>query len=451
MEETTLSVSEDIHLLRRGKPFSFIDDELRTIWTIYPFAYELQPNAKTIKIDWEHTKVEFVKPVDLHKYDHVPLLEVSMRRVLVSDETDIGLQLLAKDHESGAQALAVKALEILLNSVQKGDLSKLRTTKDFWRELRGIAWHLAKNGRPSMSAAIETQIFKTLKAMRNKIEASTEQISGAVPISEARKIAKEAIELSIAAQNYTLEKLAEFFVEYIDSRLPVHGRADQEPHIRIVTLSSSGTVTKCLSKLILILTTKGVCISLSVLESRPNFEGISFVNALLSALPLNSDVIDKLIIDIASDASMATVTRNAHYLVLGGDKVLPNGDVSNKIGSLSTAIVARTTNPNCHVIATFDTSKVTASNFEDDHNKAEYNGEAEMVSAWPKGLFEELQEKRKLYFKVEVKNSYFEWVTAQWIDTYISEEGVLSVEDIERLGKQARELEDTVFSDFLQE
>ena len=198
------------------------------------------------------------------------------------------------------------------------------------------------------------------------------------------------------------------------------------------------------------LTTKGFNVSLSVLESRPNFEGISFVNALLSVLPLDPDVIDKLTVDIVSDASMAAVTRNAHYLVLGGDKVLPNGDVSNKIGTLSTAIVAKTINPKCHVIATFDTGKITASSFEGNHDKVEYNDEAEMIGAWPKGLFEELKEKRKLNFKVEVKNAYFEWVTARWIDTYISEEGVLSVQDIDRLGKQSKELEDTLFSDFLE-
>jgi translation initiation factor 2B subunit (eIF-2B alpha/beta/delta family) len=447
LEETTLSVSEDIHLLRRGKPFSFIDHELRTKWTVYPFAWELQPGAKPIKLDWEHTEVKFVKPVDLDKYDHVPLLEVGMHRVLVGDEIEMGLQELERDHESGAQALAVKALEILLNSVQKGDLSKLRTTEDFWRELRGMAWHLAKNGRPSMAAAIETQLFKALETMRNKMEASTKQTSGTLPINEAMKIAKEAIEARIAAQKHTLEKLAQFFVDFIESRLPVHGRADQ-PRINIVTLSSSGTITRCLSNLTLVLTTKGFNVSLSVLESRPNFEGISFVNALLSALPLDPDVLDKLTVDIVSDASMATVTRNAHYLVLGGDKVLPTGDVSNKIGTLSTAIVAKTINPKCHVIATFDTSKITTSSFEGNHDKVEYNDEAEMIGAWPKELFEKLKEKRKLNFKVEVKNAYFEWVTAGWIDTYISEEGVLSVQDIDRLGKQSKELEDTVFSDF---
>ena len=407
----------------------------------------LRPGAKPIKLDWEHTEVKFVKPVDLENYNHVPLLEVGMHRILVSDETEMGLQELGSDHESGAQALAVKALEILLKSVQKGDLSKSRTTEDFWRELRMMAWHLAKNGRPSMAAAIETQLFKTLEAMRNKMDASAEQV---LPINEARKIAKEAIEARIAAQKHTLEKLAEFFVDFIESRQPVHGRAGQEPCINIVTLSSSGTITRCLSSLTLVLTTKGFNVSLSVLESRPNFEGVSFVNALLSALPLDPNVIDKLTVDIVSDASMAAVTRNAHYLVLGGDKVLPNGDVSNKIGTLSAAIVAKTINPKCHVIATFDTGKITASSFEGNHDKVEYNDEAEMIGAWPKGLFEELKEKRKLNFKVRVKNAYFEWVTARWIDTYISEEGVLSIQDIDRLGKQSKELEDTVFSDFME-
>lgn len=81
-EETGLSVPEDIYLLRSGNPFSLVDEGLKTEWTIYPFAWELKPLAKSIKLGWEHTEVQFVKPAELDKHDHVPLLEIGMKRVL---------------------------------------------------------------------------------------------------------------------------------------------------------------------------------------------------------------------------------------------------------------------------------------------------------------------------------------------------------------------------------
>ncbi|RFU24249.1 hypothetical protein B7463_g12087, partial [Scytalidium lignicola] len=447
LEETALSVPEDIQLLRRGKKFSLIDQQLKTEWTIYPFAWELKPGAKPITFDWEHTEYKFIKPDEMEQYEHVPQLEVGMRRVLVSDETEKGLQALREDHESGAQALAVKALQILLNSVQQGDLSKLDNTEDFWNQFRWMAWHLGKNGRPSMAAAIEAQLFKSAESIKAKLDSSTESTLEVIPVDKARKIAKEAIELRIEAAQTTLENLAGNFVSLVESRPPVDRVEDQSRPIHIVTLSFSGTITQCLSCLICVLATRGFNISLSVLESRPKFEGTSFVNGLLSRLRYDPSVINKLQVEVVSDASVATVTRNADYLVLGGDKVLPNGDVSNKIGSLVAAIVTKSINPECQVVAAFETSKITSSSFEGNNAKVEYNEPTELSSAWPKDVVDELSKKRHIGFKLDVKNAYFEWVTAKWIDAYITEQGVFKVEDIERLSKESKELEVRMFGD----
>jgi 8-oxo-dGTP pyrophosphatase MutT (NUDIX family) len=73
LEETTLS-DEDISLLRKGKPFSLTDEGLKTKWTIYPFAWQLEPSAKPIKFDWEHTEYRFVKPQELYQFEYVFLL-----------------------------------------------------------------------------------------------------------------------------------------------------------------------------------------------------------------------------------------------------------------------------------------------------------------------------------------------------------------------------------------
>ena len=195
-EETTLD-DNDISLLRKGKPFSLIDEALKTEWTIHPFAWELKPGAKSITFDWEHTEYHFIKPEDIEKYEHVPQLEVGLNRVMVSPETEKGLAILRNDHESGAQGLALKALNILYNIVRGDELSRLSSSEDFWRELRWAAWHLAKNGRPSMGSAIESALFKALDIVRRElIEPESEGIGG-IPLDNLKRNAEEAILTSI--------------------------------------------------------------------------------------------------------------------------------------------------------------------------------------------------------------------------------------------------------------
>ncbi|KAH8650924.1 hypothetical protein BGZ60DRAFT_388569, partial [Tricladium varicosporioides] len=149
LEETTLD-DNDIFLLRKGKPFSLIDEGLKTEWTVHPFAWQLKEDAKPITFDWEHTEFHFIKPADIDAYDHVPQLEIGLNRVMVSPETERALAVLKNDHESGAHALAIKALELLLRMANGKELAALSKVDEIWKEIRWRAWHLAKNGRPSM-------------------------------------------------------------------------------------------------------------------------------------------------------------------------------------------------------------------------------------------------------------------------------------------------------------
>jgi 8-oxo-dGTP pyrophosphatase MutT (NUDIX family) len=146
-EETTLT-DADISLFRRGKPFSLIDEGLKTEWTIHPFAWMLKPGAKEIVFDWEHTEYAFIAPGQIIDYDTVPNLDFGLGRCLVGPETRKALDALRDDHESGAQAMALSALDMLSNIIQRGDLAQVGERKEFWEQLRMVAWHLAKNGRP---------------------------------------------------------------------------------------------------------------------------------------------------------------------------------------------------------------------------------------------------------------------------------------------------------------
>ncbi|TVY21137.1 Ribose 1,5-bisphosphate isomerase [Lachnellula arida] len=439
LEETTLS-DADIFLLRKGKPFSLVDEALKTEWTIHPFAWQLRDGAKPIKFDWEHTEYHFVKPEELDSMDHVPQLEIGLSRILVSSETEKDVAVLRDDHESGAKALALKALELLLKTVQSGELASLSTSKEFWEELRWRAWHLAKNGRPSMGAAIEAVLFRTLENIRHMFLTSPEGIGG-VLLPLFRSGTEAAIEATIEAKKQSLKGLAVQFAEFVESR---HANGAVT---KIVTLSSSGTITQSLATVVKRLALQNLSVKISVLESRPKFEGVTFVNTLLKSLDSQSGANTHLEVEIISDASVATVVTDADYLIFGGDKVIPNGDVSNKIGSLTAAVVAKTLNPKCIVVALFETDKITGSGFDAGHLKVEYNDEAEVMDAWPTSAVVAFEKNQKQGYNVKVKNAYFEWVPAKYIDHYISEQGLLSRENIDQLGTESEELEKRIFGD----
>lgn len=371
-----------------------------------------------------------------------------MKRILVSEETGKGLAVLKDDHESGAQALAVKALEKLLGFVRGDEMAKLTDPEEFWRELRWRAWHLAKNGRPSMGAAIESEVFKALAAARSDWREAGSLSSNTIRLKTMKSIIDSTIEARIAARQNSLQTLAVNFVSFVENNWPFDDngqRSSSSAHI--VTLSSSGTITQCLTRLIESSARRVKHIKLTVLESRPNFEGVSFVNKLLDSCSKDPNTLARLKIEIVSDASVAAVVENADYIVIGSDKILQDGDVSNKIGSLPAVVMAKTLNANCKVLAVFETNKILHSDFNSGHPKTEYNDPAEVTKAWPTNLLRDLREKQSQGFHLEVKNAYFEWVPARYIDRYISEEGALEVGDIAKLSVDSFNLEKGLFSD----
>jgi translation initiation factor 2B subunit (eIF-2B alpha/beta/delta family) len=70
-----------------------------------------------------------------------------------------------------------------------------------------------------------------------------------------------------------------------------------------------------------------------------------------------------------------------------------------------------------------------------------------LTSAWPESYRQQLNENQENGYQVEVKNAYFEWVPAKYIDQYISDIGALEKADIERLASEGEELEKRIFGD----
>ncbi|CZR65902.1 uncharacterized protein PAC_15802 [Phialocephala subalpina] len=452
IEETGLS-DNDFSLLRRGKPFSLIDSALQTEWTIHPFAWQLSPNAKDITFDWEHTEYKFVKPEDLGTMDHVPQLEVGLERVMVSSKTQKALEVLRSDHESGAQALSLKALDFLLEAARSEELAEIGSSEEYWKQLRWRAWHLAKNGRPSMGAAIESGILNALDEVEKHLDVLD---IGSVPLARLTSVVESVISSKLEAGTANLDPIAKTFTDLLlssitkpaaDAPPPTRYEHPPPPSIHIATISASGTIKAGLLRAIPRLIDQGQEVKLTVLESRPNFEGASFVNTLLNHLPDDPDILTKLHIEIISDASVASAVKDTHFVVFGGDKVIPNGDVSNKIGTFTLAAMTKLVNAECKVVALFETNKVTGSSFESEYLTVEENDPEEVIKSWPLVLQSDLYMKEELGAQVKVKNAYFEWVPAEFIDQYITEKGLWSVDDIAKLSAEVEERERRLFGD----
>jgi translation initiation factor eIF-2B subunit alpha len=109
---------------------------------------------------------------------------------------------------------------------------------------------------------------------------------------------------------------------------------------RIVTLSNSKTVIEILKRL-----NKKKKIFVTVAESRPQLEGRIMVKELLK---------HKINVEIIPEALLSDAVEKADVAVAGADEIFPNGNVVNKIGSRSLAILCKYFRKSFYVLATTD-------------------------------------------------------------------------------------------------
>src|SRR5215469_12695060 len=77
-EETHLS-RQEVQLLRRGEPVTFVDSNLQREWTVHPFLF-LVPDSSKIQMDWESIESRWVTPDALVQYETVPMLREALAR-----------------------------------------------------------------------------------------------------------------------------------------------------------------------------------------------------------------------------------------------------------------------------------------------------------------------------------------------------------------------------------
>ncbi|GAP86761.1 putative translation initiation factor eif-2b subunit family protein [Rosellinia necatrix] len=436
-EETTLPASS-IELLRVGKPYSFIDESIGREWSINPFAFRLKGTAEGgkgeegITLDWEHEGIEWYDPMQVNGSDEfggVPRLIDSLRRVW--PEYDIGseagriltegLRRLRDDHENGARELAGMAVSTLRDVIRPMSASG-PIDESWWAKVRMVAWHICQS-RPSMGVSITSPTVKALDAIRAVYITN---------VAAADKIQQmiQALDQHLAHRGSATDRISQSFTDYVRQNIVRVG--EPKDAISILTVSSSSTVSSCLLHAA---STLGIAIDLRILESRPLCEGVTLASRVLSSHPHGSHVK----VTLYSDASAAIAARGVDIVLIGADRISSAGDVNNKIGSLPAILSTRYITPTVKVLVLSDTEKVAGPGSMEGY-VLEDNSPLELSQAW-KGVVPGAQTVQDALSRgdpvVTVKNTYFEWVPAELIDAYVTEEGLWDAEQIKHQSKRA--------------
>jgi translation initiation factor 2B subunit (eIF-2B alpha/beta/delta family) len=141
-------------------------------------------------------------------------------------------------------------------------------------------------------------------------------------------------------------------------------------------------------------------------------------------------------------------------VLLGADRISPEGNVSNKIGSLAVSMMAATIRSSeertpiwpsiiryPRVLVVSDSDKIVAANKGEAEESPEMHPASELMDAWA----EETRMTLDGNFErgtVEVFGEWFEWVPAQYINGYVTEEGRLYLDQVQKISREMGELKE---------
>lgn len=448
-EETGLT-PRDIQFWRRGKPYTFSDESVGRQWTIYPFAFRLKGpdeggrGEEAIKIDWEHERWEWYDPADVkddEQFGGVPRLAESLHRVWfeahmspeASQALRSGLEELKNDHQSGSHELTTIALKGF-----RDVLVYLQNDDKWWETARIAAWHLWKNGRESMGAA-------TLNAFLGVLTDMEEMVGKGLNDGSRWDRVLTIVDHHLEDRRAMSKRIKESFASYLKTEFLSDAQPEPPSTLTLLTLSASSTIRDSILDAFASLPISNL--DLRILESRPLFEGASMASSLISEFQskfLTSN--QHLDLTIYTDASSALAASGVDFVLLGADHICSSGWISNKTGSLPAVLSARHVNPRAKVLIFSESEKVAEPGVDGGH-PTEDNDPTEVIAPWletdVKGI-KVLQEglrgacSKTGNCTVGVKNIYFEWVPADLIDAYISEEGTLDVKAIQQKAQEVK-------------
>lgn len=392
------------------------------------------------------------KPLPILPLDtYLPKHDISNYEVALQE----AVAQLQNDFQSGARQLADTSLSHLARITEIG--ASVATT---WGKFWAIMVHAAKQlgqARPSMSAAITSCLLRTLERIARRWNDETERgqrnTGDLVNIARAllNEIRKERRQINLHLDENFTSWLKNYYndvssmliasspvlpVTYPQrptSQRPPSQQPPARTTVRILALSNSSTIRSAILHALATLT--AFDFHLTILESRPRCEGADMASQILSAASDKS----RLSIRIVPDCAVGTATRDIDIVLLGADRISAGGDVSNKSGSLAAALCAKQLNKDVAVIVVSDIDKIAAP--ESEAHVPESHPSRELSSAWAPDARNKLEEQDS----VEVFGEWFEWVPAKYVDSYVTEYGVLELSDVERVAREIQELDEYIF------
>lgn len=347
-----------------------------------------------------------------------------------------------KDHQSGARQLAGKALHVLLSVIgEKASAEKDGSVEKWWRNARLAAWHLWKNGRESMGAAILNNIVRSLSVIEKEVQQVKDaNVSQAFLDSVTKKVGDFA-----TSRDSSIDGIWKSFEAFLRTH---HGSGQP---CRILTLSSSSTILECLKRAIAGLDSE---FDIRVLESRPLFEGVSMASSLVNHLQELGQGEKRVDVSIYTDAAAAIASKDVDMVLIGADIIDGYGTTSNKTGSLPAILSAKHSSPQAKVFVLAESEKILPY----DPPGFEENDVNEVVASWKHSYLAQQAASQtidnslragsgKEMAKANVRNVYFEWVTPSLIDGYMFEDGEKSSTDISDIAQRIRREADAFFSD----
>ncbi|MHC3378954.1 NUDIX domain-containing protein [Haloarcula sp. H-GB5] len=364
-EETGLA--DAVTLVREGGSFQVEDTDHGVRWRVHPFLFDCE--ARTVATNEETTETAWVHPPEILTRETVPRLWTSWDRVRPRIAT------VCEDRTHGSAWLSLRALEVLRDEAalagagRSDDLEAAERDGDDWDTLATVAAEI-REARPSM-VVVANRINRAMTAVTDESPTAVEQA------------ATETLNHAVTADRVAAAVAAEHVGD------------------RIATLSRSGTVSTVVDA--------AAPEAVLVAESRPGGEGIGVAETLA----------DRAAVTLTTDAAFGYALEDwtAETLVIGADRVLPDGRVVNKVGTRSAALSAAVADVDCYAVCATDKIAPRATWDRDEREPQEvYDGDADMA----------------------VSNPTFDVTPASAV-TVVTERGVLETTDIEEIADAHRD------------
>jgi translation initiation factor 2B subunit (eIF-2B alpha/beta/delta family)/8-oxo-dGTP pyrophosphatase MutT (NUDIX family) len=364
-EETGLT--DAVTLVRRGDSFQFTDADQGVQWVVHPFLFDC--DARTVTTNEETTETAWVHPPEILARETVPQLWTSWDRVRPRVAT------VREERTHGSAWLSLRALEVLRDEAALADAGRtedLETAErdgDDWDALAALAEEI-RAARPSM-VVVANRINRAMAAVTDESPAAVE------------RAATEALNHAVTADRVAAAVAAEQVGD------------------RLATLSRSGTVRAVVDA--------AVPEAVLVAESRPGGEGVGVAEVLA----------DSAAVTLTTDAAFGheLAAWHADALVVGADRVLPDGRVVNKAGTRAAALAAAAADVDCYAVCATDKIAPRAAWDREERDPTElYDGGTDLA----------------------VENPTFDLTPASAV-TVVTERGVLETDEIGEIADAHRQ------------